>query len=547
MNDSFPTLFKKAFLVFLFGLIVLGAAFRLYHINRSEFFFYDEGYYLTYNYTGLSMIDSGLTKYPGEVPKMVRAFVRISMMSGKALWFLVADSRVFWGGVNDWFFPRIVAAVAGILSFLIVYCFARRYYDSRWTALLSVALLAILPGHVFYSRLGLQETLCAFFFLLGFYFYIFPKRFGWRTFVSAFFFGLAYFTNYRLMILPLLIAACELYQSFSLKDRPDFRKYLWNTLGFFIIVIGVGSYDNARNLTTILGWLVHQEEIAGGSFDLINFFSYPYYLFRLENFILALVFFGSVIWIFKKDNRSKALPFVIAVCLMAGFSLPPEKAARYMVVVYPFIVMSVAYAFESLIRSAPRPVIRRGIAVILILMMAAMTYKSYRITRINSDYKKATEFLTAKDSNVKFLSTQPYIQSLFTRSRKDVESPSFGFQKLLRLYKQGYRYLVIDPQAFVTWTKEHRSFEPKLEGYMNYVWRAVPPIKVYDHFGPLMLERFVFEHSQNLSRSIRFLRLADQRGFGKIRIYDLNQIIAGAFQALDQSGKYKNIIQDFHD
>lgn len=535
---SFSAAFKRAFFISLTGLILLGVSFRLFEITKNEFYFYDEGYYLSYNYTGLKMIDGNLSGAREELPKMVRAFFRIAMMSGKGLWFILADSRVFWGGINQWYFPRVIAAAAGILTFFVLYRFARRYYDSRWTGILSAAILAVLPGHVFYSRLAIQETLSALFFLLGFYFYIFPKQFSWKVFVSAFFLGAAYFTNYRLIILPLLVAACEVYQSFALKRPPDFRKYMWNTLGFFVIVIGIGSLDNARNLLTILGWLIHQQGMAKGSFDLVNFFSYPYYLFRMENAVLALFFFGNVVWIFRRD-RVKALPFVIAVCLMAGFSLPTEKGARYMVVIYPFIAMSAAYAFELFVTRRPQWWLRRLAAAVLILMLAAMTYKSYRIAQVNSDYKEAAEFLVAKDPGVKFLSTQPYVQGLYTQTRKHVAAPPFGFETLVVRYQEGYRYLVIDPQAFITWTKDGKRFLPKLDGYMTYVWRAVPPVKVYGHFDPLMLERFVFEHNQNLRRSIAFLRLAEQEGFGKLRVYDLEYIITDALRSLEQSEKYK--------
>ena len=90
---------------------------------------------------------------------------------------------------------------------------------------------------------------------------------------------------------------------------------------------------------------------------------------------------------------------------------------------------------------------------------------------------------------------------------------------------EGYRYLIVDPQAYISWTEEMERFNPKLITYLGFIERSIKPVKVLDNFSDEILERFVFDHNENLRRSIDFLKNND--GFyGKIRIYDIRHCLA---------------------
>jgi len=176
--------------------IILGVYFRLDHIANNQLFYYDEGHYLTIHRTFDEILSNNPPKSFSEFLTVMKYNLYLSLKTGKGLWFFLSHLRGFWGQFGVLYFPKILASLFGIMTIGAVYLFAKRYYDNEWIACLAAALLALMPSHVYYSRLGLQETLSALCMLLGFYFYIFPKKLGVRSFIAAVFFALAYFSNH---------------------------------------------------------------------------------------------------------------------------------------------------------------------------------------------------------------------------------------------------------------------------------------------------------------------------------------------------------------
>lgn len=522
---------RKIIIILALCLAGIGILFRFYNITQNDFVFYDEGYYLNYNRLIGEIINRGYVRNFGEFLKAAGTYIRSSLGTGKALWFLIVDARIFIGAMESWFFPRLVAAIAGSLTLLLVYRFASRFYNSSLTGWIAVALLSILPSHVFYSRIGLQETLSTLLLLAGFYFYVFPRRFSPRTFISGLFFTAAFFANYRLIILPGLVAFCEVWGSLASGEKPNLRKYLWFVLTFFFFVVMIGNIDQGRNTVVTFSWMFHQANLAEQHFDPINLFSYPYYLFRLENGIFGVFFFGNIYLIFKRQRRY-LFPFFLVCLHMLVFSFASEKGARYLCVMTPFIVMSAAFLMESLFRETRGTVFRGFLMICVIVMSTLMVNKAFAVSRIKSDYRTSVESMMTKSRNIKFLSTQNYIQNLYVPDRQNVSAPPRGFSSLVKLHDAGFRYLVVGPQAYISWTKDKERFRPQLDGYMGFVERHMKPATTYPHFNDVMLERFVFEHNENLRRSIDFLRVSQEKGFGRLRVYDLAQTIPVILKAI---------------
>ena len=46
----------------------------------------------------------------------------------------------------------------------------------------------------------------------------------------------------------------------------------------------------------------------------------------------------------------------------------------------------------------------------------------------------------------------------------------------VNLYKQGYHYLILDPQAYISWTKDTQRFSPPLIDYLQWIYDDVPPV-----------------------------------------------------------------------
>lgn len=402
------------------------------------------------------------------------------------------------------------------------YLFARRYYKSSDVALFSVALMAILPGLVFYSRIGLQEAMSVCLVLAGFYFYLFHREAGWKTLAAGVLLAAAFFANYRLIVLPVLVLCIELWEGVILRKGVAVRKFVWFSLVFFACVVLVGNLLDAANTTVIFAWVFHQEDMAGGSFAWINLLSYPFYLFLLETFIFAGAFFFSAFLTLKKD-RANALPVILVLAQMVIFSLPSEKGARYLCVMLPFAVMTVAHMLVEFHRSLAADK-RRFLVGFVVVMALAMAVKSIELVRARSDYEPAVKFIEAHVPGAKILSTQDQVQSLYVRPFDRVMAVPARFDKLMPLYAKGYRYLIIDPQVYVGLTSGLR-FHPDLRDYLAFIDRRMAPVKVFPHMNHAMLERFVCEHSENLIESIQFLYSPDVDRMASIRIYDMTGVV----------------------
>ena len=131
----------------------------------------------------------------------------------------------------------------------------------------------------------------------------------------------------------------------------------------------------------------------------------------------------------------------------------------------------------------------------------------------------------------KVVSTQAPVQGLFAPRGNVVDAPDKHY--LLKAYlKQGFEFLVVEPQAFVSLTADGKRFSKDLEGYLAFIVNSIRPIKEYPHFHSSLLERFVFEHSQDLKRSIEFLRGNSDGRLGTLKVYDLRQCVSAIDQGI---------------
>jgi hypothetical protein len=531
-------------------ILAVGVFMRFYAIARPQFFLFDEGYYLNFNYKFVEAASAFTPKNFSEWWQMFLAFLKVCLGTGKVLWFVLVDARVFVGAAHAWHFPRIVSSVAGMVTILLTYFFAKRFYQSRSTAVLSVLFLAILPSHIFYSRLALQEAISGLFFLLGFYFYLFPQRLSYRTFLSAIFFSCAYFTNYRLILIPFLIAFTEVFwcsiPTFG-TTAPDknkiveaFRKCLWHTLIFFLLVFFIGGLDNGRNIKVTFGWMFHQTDLAQKHVDWLGFLSYPYYLCRLEGWLLGILFFANGYLVMRKQWR-ESFPFLLVLCLMGIFSLTSEKGARYLCVGLPFVTMAVAYLLNFIFKERTGKISQGVGSAVVILLVISLLFKAWGLVFVRWDYQASIDFLKQRDPQAKILSTQPWAQNLLVENKDDVEAAPHGCKRLLMWYLQGYRYLIIDPQAYVSYGAENKKFNLELKGCLGLINSRLRPIKIFPHFNLAILERIVFEHNEQLAQSISFLSQSEEKKLGTLRIYDLNDY---AYAVMKQSSAISSQEQD---
>ncbi len=128
-----------------------------------------------------------------ELGIILSLMFKTALTTAKALWFFILNFRVFILGPQAWFFARWISAFSGLATVVLLYFWAGRYFKSQRIALLSALILLILPSHVFYSRLGMQEALSTLLFLSAIYLYMLQGAYPLAIFCFRFFVGLCLF------------------------------------------------------------------------------------------------------------------------------------------------------------------------------------------------------------------------------------------------------------------------------------------------------------------------------------------------------------------
>ncbi len=514
------------------GLAALaGIVLRFHHIGTAQFLFYDEGMYLGYNRAFLNLVANNPPHHFQELAIILSLMLKTALSTAKALWFFILSLRVFVFGPQAWAFARWVSAFSGLATVVVLYFWAGRVFKSQRIAILSALILLFLPSHVFYSRSGMQEALSTLLFLGAVYFYMLEARLRWPLFVSAFLLAAVYLTNYRMIIAPVFMAFIEYFGAFeqgTFQSKKHWQKLAVFAVVYGILILGAGSLYGGINLYVNFAWMFHQAQDAGGKFNPVNFISYPYDVFALEGIGLAC-FFWANLYLVKLKEYTKLLPFGLVVLQMVLFSFAAEKGARYLCVMLPFMACAAAVVLDD---AWQRFKAARGWILVLSAVAAAgMVYTCAVLAAARTDYGEAVRFLLERDPRASIISTQPLVEGLYVTDERQILPCPKDLSALVSLYQQGARYLVLDPQAYISWTADGRRFSPPLIDFLNITLKTVAPIKTYDHLNSVLLGRFVLDHNEQILDSLSFLSHASQEGFGKIRIYALNDVFFSLKQA----------------
>ena len=163
-----------------------------------------------------------------------------------------------------------------------------------------------------------------------------------------------------------------------------------------------------------------------------------------------------------------------------------------------------------------------------------MAWVSQKFIGYQTDYAQSMMDIRQRDPRAKVVTTQPMVQKLFAANPATVVELRRGLPYLVALFQNGYRYLIIDPQAYVSLTNSEKRFDLPLDSYLQYVVKHIPPVKEYNHFSDSLVKRFVWEHNENFLDSHRFLRESREEELGKLRIYDIAQVLGVLKKVLAQ-------------
>ena len=183
-------------------------------------------------------------------------------------------------------------------------------------------------------------------------------------------------------------------------------------------------------------------------------------------------------------------------------------------------------------------VFRSALVVFVAIMFVIHLLKCNGIIHFHSDYRTVVSDIERINRNAGIISSQELVLRLFASAPRKVVKPPIQTRYFLYLYKRGYRYFVLGPQAYISYTEDGKRFSMKLGKYIGFINRNIMPVRVYPHFNKAMLERFVLEHNENLIRSLKFLSANKDGRLGRLRVYDIGQCVAAMYKVMKAQNKF---------
>ena len=226
------------YLLLLF-ILLAGAGFRLWRLDTNPpAMFRDEA---EKGYTAWSLARTGgylsFSGLPDRTELTFRkwpVFINVFGVYTSAVYQYCALPFTAVGGLNEWT-TRLPAALAGILTVLVVFLLVKGWTGKVLPAFFSAFFLAVSPWHIVFSRWALQGIFLPLFIIIALlFFYRGLKRKSWQLLLSGLFFGLAFYT-YEIgrLFVPLFLVCLFLIYRKSLLEK---RKWSMSAALLFLVI-----------------------------------------------------------------------------------------------------------------------------------------------------------------------------------------------------------------------------------------------------------------------------------------------------------------------
>lgn len=381
---------KRNFLVLL--LIIFVAVFlRLYKYDFADVIT-DEVFY---GYRSIGLIDSLNSPWqptPFEWYETVPSWAKLSFHDHPPL--------LFW--IQHWFFKifgvnllgmRLLSILAGIISVWLTYEIAKKLFVSEKIALLSAAILAINPYHVWVSKIGIQESVVIMMMLLAVWLFLKTleqTRYYYLAVIAA---GFAILTKYTAFILLPIFGIYLLWRHRGLLSwrRLVLAAILLLLILSPVIIYNLKLYAARGHFDYQLSYLLKQNvpewqirpgrEMPGGFAD--RFSNLFVKFFRGYGPVFSLITaFAIFLFLLKRTKTSgeKFLALIIGLLLLLFFVIGPEE--RFMPMVAPFLAMMIAGlvlfpSFFPLHKGESKRGIQGTVLIIFLILELAYTANSF--------------------------------------------------------------------------------------------------------------------------------------------------------------------------
>lgn len=215
----------KKEIIIIIAILILGGILRIYGLNHSPpSLNWDEA---SLGYNAYSIFKTGKDEYGHLLPIYLRSFD--DYKSAIPAYLSIPFILIF--GLNE-IGVRMVSAVCGVISILIIYLITFKLFKSKLAATFSTLFFAISPYSVFFSRGLFEANIALLFFLLGYLFYLYKER-NLFTFLSiiSLIFSMYIYHSYKILVPLILLALAWEFK----KSQMD--KKIWMRVGFLIAVL----------------------------------------------------------------------------------------------------------------------------------------------------------------------------------------------------------------------------------------------------------------------------------------------------------------------
>ncbi len=542
-------------------ILLLGASLRFYRITELEPGIWDEGSYL--------LEARFLSSFCEGVWKSAKLFVE-ERISGRDVWKKEAQlssiregtkglppkyGRILHAGFvaaanlaagERPYTGDVVNAAFGTLTILAVFFLGRLMYDDR-VGLAAALLFSVMGYHIHYSRSWLAEADTLFFFVLAFFYYYrsrfrYPELSQTDVALCGLWLGIGFTVHNRSIVLFGLIFLLELllYRRPGGIGRNVKRMRLFLLTSFFLLPSFL--WETAYHLMFILFRRLQVpmttptflEQVLYGfwhsllwgyiseNFRPSGFLSFPYLYQHMNGILSLLLLLAGLYLAFRRRSLADrilgawfAFPFVL-------YSLTNAGLTRFFVLILPpAAILSAAALFPAPGRGvrqslrARRAYVYLRPAVLALVVITGVACSWTRVLPPASGYAKAMAFLKGRPTTKQFATGMPLCQVYV--GADNVMRPPESMEQLEALYRQGFRYYVIDYNRII-----YTYYQMNRVEVMDRIAQALEPVSsTPNEF--ILRPQNTFEGNLYFWKTLAIMKAERERKMDRIRIFDLDQ------------------------
>lgn len=454
---------------------------------------------------------------------------------------------------------NVVAAFFGTLSILGVFLLGRAMFGNA-VALLSALLLAISGYHLIYSVTGFADGPAMCFALFAVYFY-YRSRTTERSgrslrcvAMAGLMCGLAFTVHDRMLYVFLVLLLNEGIDWARRREAAGLRlKRVFLLASLFFLPLACFEFPYylgmiiLRHFGKVLPFRTYFEELLthhlfnfldafafafvdfsqfpeareAGS-RLCNFLTYPYLFLKFDGVVFCLLFLAGAAAALIQKRYEDRLLLVWLVVPFVLFSLGVAASVRYALVFMPAATLIAGRSLWLLQAGtnkagiAGRPArLALGSALVVALLLSG-SHASREIRAMRCAYDKPAAFL--QEHGTKHISMQFPVSKAYLGAR-NVKEPPDTEEQLEELYREGFRYFLIDYRKFFVRPPFDRTGKgliiQDIESTIEPVFSFVHPC----YTAPC----YIFELNVFFRLTLKMVREARRLGVDQVRIYDLQE------------------------